>query len=64
MDKLHPIQIERFRKMTFAEKWKISTGMLNMARKARYEAAKLKHPGATEKELWEIVAKEFACART
>lgn len=64
LEPLHPIQIQRFREMTFVEKFAVSHGLWLMARDARLSAARRKHPDLPEEEIEKLAAKEFACART
>jgi len=64
LNQLHPIQIQRFRKMIFAEQWAVAQGLWLMAREARLAAARCAHPDLSEVECQKIVAREFACART
>ena len=40
LEPLHPIQIQRFREMTFAEKWAVAQGLWLMARDARLAASR------------------------
>jgi len=61
---LHPIQVERFRLMSFQEKMAVSQGLFRMARRARYEAFRKTRPGLSQIEYDRLVAKEFAGART
>jgi hypothetical protein len=64
VEPLHPIQIQRFREMGFAEKWAVAQGLLLMARNARLSAARRAHPNLSEAECQKIVARELARART
>ena len=64
VEPLHPIQIQRFREMSFAEKWAVAQGLWLMARNARLSAAGRAHPDLSEAECQKIVAREFARART
>jgi hypothetical protein len=64
LETLHPIQIQRFREMSFAEKWAVAQGLWLMARNARLSAARRAHPELSEAECQKIVAREFARART
>lgn len=64
LEPLHPIQIERFRIMSFREKMKVSRGLLRMARAARLDAARRAQPGLSEDEYLRLVASEFARSRT
>ncbi len=64
LEPLHPIQIQRFREMSFAEKWTIAQNLWLMARDARLSASRRAHPHLTEEEHHKLVAHEFARART
>ena len=64
VEPLHPIQIQRFREMSFAEKWAVAQGLWLMARDARLRAARRANPDLSEAEYQKIVAHEFARART
>lgn len=64
LEPLHPIQIQRFREMSFAEKWAVAQGLWLMARNARLTAARRANPNLSEAECQKIVAREFARART
>ena len=64
LEPLHPIQIQRFREMTFAEKWAVAQGLWLMARDARLAASRRANPDLTEEEHQKLVAREFARTRT
>jgi hypothetical protein len=64
LEPLHPVQLARFRAMTFQEKMNVAQGLFRMAQRARLEAAKRRHPGLTEDEYRQIVAREFARSHT
>jgi hypothetical protein len=64
LEPLHPIQIQRFREMSFAEKWAVAQGLWLMARDARLRAARRANPDLSEAEYQKIVAREFTRART
>jgi hypothetical protein len=64
LEPLHPIQIQRFREMTFAEKWAVAQGLWLMARDARLAANRRANPDLTEEEHQKSVAREFARTRT
>jgi len=64
IEPLHPIQIERFRSMSFREKMAVSRGLFRMARRARLEAFRKARPGLSDAEYQRLVAVEFAGART
>lgn len=64
LEPLHPIQLKRFREMSFAEKWAVAQGLWLMARNARLGAARRANPNLSEMEYQKIVAREFARART
>ena len=64
LEPLHPIQIQRFREMSFAEKWAVAQGLWLMARDARLRAAHRANADLSEAECQKIVAREFSRART
>jgi hypothetical protein len=64
LEPLHPIQLKRFREMSFAEKWAVAQGLWLMARAARLAAARRTNPNLSEIECQKIVSREFARART
>lgn len=64
LEPLHPIQIQRFREMTFSEKWAVAQGLWLMARNARLAATRRANPGLNEEECQRLVAREFTRART
>ena len=64
LEPLHPIQIQRFREMSFAEKWAVAQGLWLMARDVRLRAARRANPNLSEAEYQKIVAREFTRART
>jgi len=64
LEPLHPIQIERFRSMTFQEKMAIARRLFRMAWRARIEAFRKAQPGLDDTEYHRLVAAEFAGART
>ena len=64
LEPLHPIQIQRFREMSFAEKWAVAQGLWIMARNARISATRRANPDLNEEECQKLVAREFARART
>jgi len=57
-EKLHPLQVERFRKMSFEQKWEIAVGMEKMAREIRTNAWKRRHPDWTSEQVADAVARE------
>jgi len=64
LEPLHPIQIQRFREMSFAEKWAVAQGLWIMARNARLSATRRANPDLNVEECQKLVASEFARART
>ena len=64
LEPLHPIQIQRFREMTFAEKWAVPQGLWIMVRNARLSATRGANLGFTEEDCQKLVAREFARTRT
>jgi hypothetical protein len=64
LEPLHPIQLQRFREMTFAEKWAVARGLWKIAWQARVRAMHRLHPNLTDEECRQLAAREIACART
>jgi hypothetical protein len=64
LENLHPIQIQRFREMSFAEKWAVAHGLWLIARDARLSATRRSNPDLNEEECQKLVAREFARTRT
>lgn len=64
LEPLHPLQLKRFREMSFREKLAVSEGLFRIARRARMEAARKARPDLTTADHERIVAKEFAGSRT
>jgi len=64
IEPLHPIQLARFRVMTFQEKWAVSQSLFRMAWQARMGVTRRAQPDLNEKECRAVVAKEFLRART
>lgn len=61
---LHPIQIQRFREMTFAEKCMVGSSLLHTARTMRCAAFRSAHPDWSESEVNQAVARELTQAHT
>ena len=64
LEPLHPIQLQRFREMTFAEKWAVARGLWKIAWQASVRAMHRVHPNLTDEECRQLAAREIACART
>ena len=64
LEPLHPIQLQRFREMTFAEKWAVARGLWKIAWQARVRAMHRLHPNLTDEECRQLAAREIVCART
>jgi hypothetical protein len=64
LEPLHPIQVQRFREMTFAEKWSVARGLWKIAWEARVRAMRRMHPNLSDQECRQLAAKEIARART
>ena len=64
LELLHPIQIQRFCEMTFAEKWSVARGLWKMTWEAIVGAMHLLHPDLTDEEGRQLAAREIARART
>ena len=58
IEPLHPIQREALRKMSPAEKWKISLGLLEMATESRLVALRQAHPDWPDDRLRDELAAE------
>ena len=58
IEPLHPIQREALRRMSPAEKWSISLGLLETATQARLAALRQAHPDWTEDRLQSELAME------
>jgi hypothetical protein len=59
MDRLDPIQIEIFRKLSFQEKWAIAQGMHRLARETRTRVLKRENPTWTDTEVEAAIAHEL-----
>jgi hypothetical protein len=64
LEPLHPIQVQRFREMTFAEKWSVARGLWKIAWEARVRAMRRMHPNLSDQECRQLAAREIARART
>ncbi len=64
LEPLHPLQAQRLRTMSFAEKWEVAKGLLRTARQTRRTGISLRHPDWTPQQIEEELAREFARART
>ena len=58
IEPLHPIQREALRRMSPAEKWSISLGLLETATQSRLAALRQAHPDWTEDRLRAELAME------
>ena len=58
LEPLHPIQREALRRMSPAEKWKISLGLLETATEARLAVLRRAHPDWAEDRLRSELAAE------
>ena len=63
VDTLHPLQIQRFREMTFQEKYRISQSLFRMAREARVRAYQRGNPTWNHSQCLAAVAQEFTRGR-
>ncbi len=61
---LHPIQVERFRAMSPAEKFTVAQGLLNTARRVRRAAIAHAHSDWSAEEVERELAHETSRART
>ena len=64
LEPLHPIQNQRFREMSFAEKWSVAKGLWKMAWEARVRAMRRMHPDLSDEECRQLAARDIARART
>jgi hypothetical protein len=64
LEPLHPIQIQRFREMTFAEKWSVARGLWKIAWEARVRAMHRMHRDLPDEDCRQLAAREIARART
>ncbi len=64
LEPLHPVQIARFREMTFQQKWFVAQGLHRLARETRLRVTRARHPEWTETRCQQSVAHEFIRART
>ena len=58
IEPLHPVQREALRRMSPAEKWSISLGLLQMATESRLVALRQAHPDWTDGRLRAELAME------
>ena len=64
LEPLHPIQAERLRAMTPAEKWEVAKGLLRTARETRRCGLALRHPDWSPEQIERELAREITRART
>lgn len=64
LEPLHPIQAERLRAMTSAEKWEVAKGLLRTARATRRCGIALRHPDWSPEQIERELAREITRART
>jgi hypothetical protein len=64
LEPLHPIQAERLRAMSPAEKWEVAKGLLRTARETRRAGLALRHPDWAPQQIEQELARELARART
>ena len=64
LEPLHPLQVQRLRAMSFAEKWEVAKGLLRTARQTRRAGIAMRHPDWTPRQIEEELARELARART
>jgi hypothetical protein len=64
LEPLHPIQAERLRAMSPAEKWEVAKGLLRTARQTRRAGIALRHPEWSPQQIEQELAHELARART
>jgi hypothetical protein len=64
LEPLHPIQLRRFREMTFAEKWAVARGLWKIAWEAIVRAMHRLHSHLSDEVCRQMAAREIARART
>ena len=64
LELLHPIQIQRFREMTFAEKWAVARGLCKMTWEAIVRAMHRLHSHLSDEVCRQLAARKVARART
>ena len=64
LEPLHPVQAERWRAMSPAEKWEVAKGLLRTARETRRAGLSLHHPDWSPERIDQELARELARART
>jgi hypothetical protein len=64
LEPLHPLQRERFRAMTAAEKWEVAKGLWRTARETRRASIAGRHKDWTAEQVEAELAREFSRART
>lgn len=64
LEPLHPLQAERLRAMSPAEKWDVAKGLLRTARETRRAGLALRHPDWSRQQIEQELARELARART
>jgi hypothetical protein len=64
LEPLHPVQAERLRAMSAAEKWEVAKGLLRTARQTRRAGLALRHPNWSPERIEQELARELARART
>lgn len=64
LEPLHPLQAERLRAMSPAEKWDVAKGLLRTARETRRAGLALRHPDWSPQQIEQELARELARART
>jgi hypothetical protein len=64
LEPLHPIQAERLRAMSAAEKWEVAKGLLRTARQTRRAGLALRYPEWSPQRIEQELARELARART
>jgi hypothetical protein len=64
LEPLHPIQAERLRAMSPAEKWDVAKGLLRTARETRRAGLSMRHPDWSPQQIEQELARELARART
>lgn len=64
LEPLHPLQAQRLRAMSPAEKWDVAKGLLRTARETRRAGLALRHPDWSPQRIEQELARELSRART
>ena len=64
LEPLHPLQAQRLRAMSVAEKWEVAKGLLRTARQTRRAGLALRHSEWSAERIEQELAREIARAQT